>query len=276
MLLELLKLKEQGFIILCLGDMNSRVGQIPGLEENTPDVNKNGPMFLNFITQASLVILNTLPLAKGLFTRFMSSGQTGTQSLLDYGMVDSDHVNTVSSFVIDAEARYGCGTDHALLVAKLVFGEANRVIWNLSESLKFNFNEKTDFTGYQYQLDKECSNIPLHIFEELPLETQLTHITHSVTESGKKTLGLKTKVKKKPRKLPQPLLAKIRKKNAIAKQVENPQANNLGSTSTLQAKLSILKLEIKDSFAKMKLQRRFRFRANLLKKDPSRKNSGGS
>ena len=139
MLLELLKLKEQGFIILCLGDMNSRVGQIPGMEDNTPDVNKNGPMFMNFVIQANLIILNTLPIAKSLFTRFMSSAQSGSKSVLDYGLVDSDHVNTVSSFIIDAEARYGCGTDHALLLAKLVFGEKNHVIWDLNESLKFNF-----------------------------------------------------------------------------------------------------------------------------------------
>ena len=102
--------------VLAMGDFNSRVGRIPGLENNTPDTNKNTPMFLNFMQQANLVIINTLPITKGLFTRFMNSpGLPGSNSLLDYGLIDGDHVNNVTSFVIDEEARYKCGSDHALL-----------------------------------------------------------------------------------------------------------------------------------------------------------------
>ena len=73
---ELTKLREQGFMVVCMGDFNSRVGRLPGLEGNTPDVNKNGPMFINFITQANLVIMNTLPVSKGLFTRFIKDSHT--------------------------------------------------------------------------------------------------------------------------------------------------------------------------------------------------------
>jgi hypothetical protein len=51
----------------------------------------------------------------------------GTKSLLDSGLVDTDHVNTVTAFVIDTEARYGCGSDHALLIAKIIFGQKHSV-----------------------------------------------------------------------------------------------------------------------------------------------------
>ena len=61
---ECLLLRNQGFIILAAGDFNSRIGQVRGLEGNTPDVNNNGPMFLDFVKQANLLILNTLPVAK--------------------------------------------------------------------------------------------------------------------------------------------------------------------------------------------------------------------
>ena len=101
---------------LAMGDFNTRLGAIPGLEGNLVDRNRNAPMFLRFVEQVNLTIINTLPLARGLFTRFMDSGPSaGSKSLLDYGLIDSDHVNTVTSFIIDEEARFGCGSDHALL-----------------------------------------------------------------------------------------------------------------------------------------------------------------
>ena len=46
MSMEMSKLREHGFVTLCMGDFNSRVGRIQGLENNTPDVNKNEPMFM--------------------------------------------------------------------------------------------------------------------------------------------------------------------------------------------------------------------------------------
>ena len=36
---EVIKLREQGFVVLSMGDFNSRVGRIAGLEGNTPDIN---------------------------------------------------------------------------------------------------------------------------------------------------------------------------------------------------------------------------------------------
>ena len=56
---ETILLRNQGFTILALGDFNTRVGQLPGLEGNTPDTNKNFPMFMTFIQAANLVIINT-------------------------------------------------------------------------------------------------------------------------------------------------------------------------------------------------------------------------
>ena len=119
---EAIKLRKLGFIVLALGDFNSRVGLLPGLEGNTPDTNLNAPMFLNFICEVNMVIINTLPISRGLFTRFMdSSNLPGTRSLLDYGAINSDHVDTVTTFLIDEDARHACGSDHALLECDLEF-----------------------------------------------------------------------------------------------------------------------------------------------------------
>ena len=148
--MEAIRLRAQGFVIFCLGDFNSRVGQIAGLKNNTPDTNNNTPMFINFINQVNLVIVNAFPIAKGLFTRFMdNTNRPGTESLLDYGLVDSEHVHTVTSFVIDSDARFDAGSDHALLIAKLEFGITSTVNWSLEKPVSLNFNSETDFSEYQ-------------------------------------------------------------------------------------------------------------------------------
>jgi hypothetical protein len=73
-------------------------------------------MFPNFISVVSLLIINSLTISQGLFTRFMNDiGLPGTKSLLDYGLVDTDHSHTLTSFVIDENAHFSCGSDHALL-----------------------------------------------------------------------------------------------------------------------------------------------------------------
>ena len=99
---EAVYLKQKGFMLLAMGDFNTRVGQMPGLEGNLPDVNRNFTMFTNLISQSSLVIINTLPLCTGLFTWF----KRDQKSLLDYGLVDADHVQKISSFNIDEDAFY--------------------------------------------------------------------------------------------------------------------------------------------------------------------------
>ena len=43
------------------------------------------------------------------------SDRVGTKLLLDYGAIDNDHVQTVTSFTINEDARYSPGSDHALL-----------------------------------------------------------------------------------------------------------------------------------------------------------------
>ena len=62
MTIEALQLREEGYIILAMGDFNSHVGQIHGLEGNKPQVNDNEPMFTGFIEEVNLSIINTLPL----------------------------------------------------------------------------------------------------------------------------------------------------------------------------------------------------------------------
>ena len=56
-----------------------------------------------------------------------NTGRPGTKSLLDYGLIDGEHINTVTSFVIDEDSRFDAGSDHALLECTLLFGDRPKV-----------------------------------------------------------------------------------------------------------------------------------------------------
>ena len=51
---EAVTLKAQGFFIFAMGDFNTILGQIPGLEGNVAGTNRNQPMFINFISEVNL------------------------------------------------------------------------------------------------------------------------------------------------------------------------------------------------------------------------------
>ena len=241
---EAIRLKQQGFIVLAMGDFNSRVGSIKGLEKNTPDTNNNSPMFFNFLNETNLLIVNTLPIAKGLFTRFMdNSGQPGTRSLLDYGLIDSDNTNTVTTFVIDKEARHDAGSDHALLECIIQFGSSPKVSWSFQEAIHYDIKENTDYTEFKTNLDVAISSIPGSQFSKLSTEEMLPHVSESIKKSAMKTFGLKVKKKKHGQKLPRSIISLIKAKNALFRKLENelqPQK------AVLQQELAVMKGKIKD------------------------------
>ena len=260
---EALLLRKRGFCCLALGDFNTRVGVLPGLEGNTPDTNANYPMFLSFITQVNMTIINTLPQSKGLFTRFMN----GSQSLLDYGLIDNDHVNTVTSFVIDEDARYDAGSDHALLECTLELDERPKVAWAYSEAIHYNLTSSTNYSAYINTLDTTVLGIPLSTFNSKSAEDMLPHISESIRKSAMNTIGVKVKKLKRGHRLPRSLINKIRRKSLLAKQVESSP----GHDADLERQLHLLRAEIKDDLAGIKLQRRQRIRCHVLREDPCRK-----
>ena len=260
---EALLLRKRGFCCLAMGDFNTRVGVLPGLEGNTPDTNANYPMFLSFITQVNMTIINTLPQSKGLFTRFMN----GSQSLLDYGLIDNDHVNTVTSFVIDEDARYDAGSDHALLECTLHLDDRPKVAWSYSEAIHYNISNSTDFTEYKNTLDATVSAIPLNTFDSQSAEDMLPHISESIRKSAMDTIGVKVKKLKRGQRLPKSIINKIRKKSLLAKQMES----STDYDDDLERQFHQLRAEIKDDLVGIRLQRRQRIRCRVLRDDPCRK-----
>ena len=270
---EAIMLRRRGFCCLAMGDFNTRVGVMPGLEDNTPDRNSNYPAFMDFLKQVNLTIINTLPQSRGLFTRFMdNTNRPGTKSLLDYGLIDHDHVNTVTSFVIDEDARYEAGSDHALLECNIELGNRPTLSWSFDEAVHYNVKACTDYSKYLALLETTVSSIPLHTFSDLPSTEMLPHISESINSSARNTLGLKVKQKRTGRKLPMKIVKMIRAKNQYSRDLAATRSGSSpGVVGDMERHLDHLKSCIRDEISGVKLQRRHHIRSKVLKADPSRK-----
>ena len=217
---EAKSLKREGFMILAMGDFNTRVGRLPGMSENTPDTNDNQPLFMNFVEEVNLVIINTLPVSRGLFTRFMDhGGVTVSKSVLDYGLVDADNVESVSQFYIDENARYRCGSDHALLECEIVFKTRPKLVWKVSEVLQYNFSNKKKLIKYQLELDRQISQIKFADFEQQSSSEMLSHLTFILHDSAKEALGVRIKKRKKGVKLPKQIIDLIKQKTKFQEEM---------------------------------------------------------
>ena len=233
-------LKQQGFVLLALGDFNTRVGRLPGLEANTPDINSNYHMFMNFVQELNLTIVNTLSICKDTFTWFNDhSERPGTKSLLDYCLIDQDNVHNVSSFIIDEKARFRVGGDHALLECTLTFHRSqSKQNWGFKDLVQYKITDTTNYETYIQELESCISLIPITKFQHLGLPDMLNHITTSVNICANKTLGIKVFRRKKGRKLPLSVLQIIKQKNKLVSEVVG--ATEDGSQHMLDKKQKIM------------------------------------
>ena len=78
--------------------------------------------------------MNTHPPAKGIFTReaFVGPNRRHVKSVLDYGVVESDLVKTITSFVVDSDKNYRVTSDHCVIEATLpLVGSVQRLRWSV-------------------------------------------------------------------------------------------------------------------------------------------------
>ena len=109
---EIRSLRERGYRVLLQGDFNCHVGSsldrggIPGNHTLRP--NKNGELFLSFLTQNNLTHLNgavrrigdwSSRICQGMWTRYSHDHSSST--VLDYVVISSEHLGTVLDMSVD-------------------------------------------------------------------------------------------------------------------------------------------------------------------------------
>ena len=154
---EIRDLRERGFRVLLQGDFNCHVGSdlgrggIPG--NNTQMPNKNGELFLNFLSCESLIHLNgavreegvwSTRICQGKWTRYARDHSSST--ILDYVLISSEHIGTVLGMSVDEEGYFGGDSDHNMIFSS--FSDKfislrrgplpNKQVWDVSEDTDFN------------------------------------------------------------------------------------------------------------------------------------------
>ena len=268
MIAECQVLKSKRYQLLAIGDFNAKVGRIPGLAGNTLDHNRNAPLFQNFISMVGLFILNTLPTAKGLFTRFMSdSSDSSHRSVLDYGLTTVDHVSTVKSFIIDKDARHSVLSDHALLTATLTFGHIPSLTWSRQVQPGYNLEDEKALARYGHLLDRVMSETPMATFDQLPASVMLETITTSIHCAAKKELASRAPLKRKGRRLPSHILSQVRLRAQKTLQRCQLPADSSLERSCLTSEIDDLKIQIDSAIGEFRLSRRTRLRSHLVLRD---------
>ena len=266
---EALELKRQGFFVLAMGDFNSRIGNIPGLENNSPDHNRNTPRFLRFIEEVNLVIINTLPVSEGLFTRF--DDVTGGKSLLDYALIDSEKTDIVNTLVIDEDARFRCGSDHALLHCTIEFHHRPKGNWQFKKILNYNLQSSTDYNMYRRDLNRALSSKPLCEFSLETPAAKLLHITECIHSAATNSIGFKVTKRKKGRRLPQNLLSMIHERNELVQHLGRCSSCSILEHQMIRKNIAEIKEKLNGELLAHKLKKRATLRSKLLLKDPTRK-----
>ena len=98
---ETARKKEQGFILHFDGNLWAGSDIIPG---DPRKQNRNGKMFQEFLARnTNLVVVNSLPICKGLITRKRMKGDKEEKSVLDFFIVCTRVLPHVKNMVIDEE-----------------------------------------------------------------------------------------------------------------------------------------------------------------------------
>ena len=247
------------------------------MEENHPSTNANTPFFREFVSTLNLVILNTLPQSSGLFTHFFArAGFAPSESVLDYGLFDNEHSEMVSSFCIDSDARYLCGSDHAMLTATIEFGVTERIAVHQNEVTYYHLPVDDNYTKFYEELDPLLLARPTEDFKKMSLDDQHLHLVNSLTEVCQKQFLRPSRFRHKRRtKLPRRLVQLIRLERLLKRELRGLRAETLRDPAlqpVLDEVLRLLSLHsgsVADQLSLLSLARRRRVQTHLLRKDPT-------
>ena len=230
-------LRSQGYRIIMLADFNGHIGCEPGIgiQGNSPNINYNGRLLLDFIHRGGLKHVNgEQHLVKGLWTRQRGASRT----VLDLALISEEHLGSIMSLMIDDQGIYGGSSDHNWLFLELedCFVQKKRILNVPTKKSGFQIEQNQDWTFFQSEIRSMLRGQNLQSMDEDQLATL---ISGSLLESGTKTIGLKSStacLKKKPQRLPPSLVEELKLKRQLEKDRKTASTNSLPNVKDLEDK----------------------------------------
>ena len=174
------ELTELGYKCIVMGDCNAKVGHLGVLGERGNDgrINGNGRLLKNFATDNHMVILNSRPMSKGLFTRRAVREGKAIETVLDYGLVNKEDEGMVTSFIIDEDNRYVINSDHSTIFLSLKMeGPIQKVKWKVVDKW---CTIKNDTNWERYASVTDDLILDEAEFKNLEPEEQLKHLRETL------------------------------------------------------------------------------------------------
>ena len=135
-----------------------------------------------------------------------------------------------------------------------------------SDVLRYNFHDRSNFTGYKTFLETSLSTITLDEFSRLNTPEMLNHITKNIHDAAMHTFGLKTPTKKtKKSTLPKTIRDTIMRKRDISRRIHlSVLSRNNEEEKKLQHEYDRLKTQVDKDISEMRLRKRNKLRAKLI------------
>ena len=238
-------LRSQGYRVVFLGDFNGHIGNKlgQGIPGNKPDINPNGHRFLNFLNHTNTVHINGGVRVPGCWDTRITSGlwtrqRGGHSSILDYGVVSAEHINSVITMTVDDHGEYGTLSDHNWLFLDLYdkFATRKRVSNLPTKKSNWNIKDDQDWSGFQEQISSSVASV-----DNSSPENLASSISASILSALHKHIGLKSSnVKKRPRLLPPALVAEFRLLRSLEKDWKTKNAENANSEEVTIAESKFL------------------------------------
>ena len=266
---EAFALRSKGYRVCYLGDFNGHIGNTPGqgIIGNTSDINPNGRRFLNFLQITNSRHINgecrvpgqwTTRLAKGLWTRQRS----GHSSIIDFGVISSEHLHSVVSMEIDDQGKYGGGSDHNWIFLDLSdkFVKQKRISNQPVRKERWNIKEDQDWSGFSEHILESVSSLDTSSVNNLA-----SSISASILRALHATIGLKSKSRKtKPRLLPPDLVKELVLRRELEKNWKTLNSAAANSASEEVSRAEKLYLEQKSRVSDLLLLHRQSKRRDIL------------
>ena len=216
---ESFALRSKGYRVVFLGDFNGHVGDNigEGVPGNTPSINPNGRRFLDFLQHTHTVHINGSVRIPGRWDTRRTSGlwtrqRGGHSSIIDYGVISAEHVDTVIDMKIDDIGQFGTNSDHNWLFLNLSdrFVTQRRVTNINVKKSHWNIHDNQDWSGYQDQVCNSLNSVNVSSPESLASSISAVILSALHTHIGLKSTGVR-----RPKLLPPGLVEEFKKLRSL-------------------------------------------------------------
>ena len=167
-----------------------------GVVGNHPGINRNGERFLRFLKAVNACHINGACRLPGDWSTRISTGlwtrqRGGVSTILDYGVITCEHLDTVKSFTVDDRWDFPSGSDHnwSFLEVEDRFVIKRKVVSNKSvKKPRWNFSDSYDWSKFTQCVD---DLVQLEGVHEMDVEMLAVRAADILVRSAEQIIGYK-------------------------------------------------------------------------------------